>query len=44
VDRSKLNLEQLELQLEQGERQLKQDIYRAYNDAVAALQKNEADK
>lgn len=44
VDRSKLNLEQLTLQLEQGERQLKQDIYRAYNDAVAALQKNEADK
>jgi outer membrane protein len=44
VDRSKLNLEQLNLQLEQGERQLKQDIYRAYNDAVAALQKNEADK
>lgn len=44
VDRSKLNLEQLNLQLEQGERQLKQDIYRAYNDAVAALQKNQADK
>ena len=43
-DRSKLQVEQLNLQLEQGERQLKQDIYKAYTDAVAALQKHEADK
>lgn len=43
-DRSKLQVQQLQLQLEAGERQLKQDIYKAYNDAVAALQKHEADK
>ena len=43
-DRSKLQVQQLQLQQEQGERQLKQDIYKAYNDAVAALQKHEADK
>lgn len=44
LDRTQLQLQQLNLQLEQGERQLKQDIYKAYNDAVAALQKHEADK
>ncbi|MGA1379866.1 MAG: TolC family protein, partial [Chitinophagaceae bacterium] len=44
LDRSKLQVQQLELQLEQGERQLKQDIYKAYIDAVAAMQKHDADK
>ena len=44
LDRSRLQVQQLQLQLEQGERQLKQDIYKAYTDAVAALQKYEADK
>lgn len=43
-DRSKLNLQQLQLQKEQGDMQLKQDIYKAYNDAVAAMQKFNADK
>ncbi|MFZ9387888.1 MAG: TolC family protein [Chitinophagaceae bacterium] len=43
-DRSKLNLLQLELQKEQDDMQLKQDIYKAYNDAVAAMQKFNADK
>lgn len=42
-DRSKLNLEQFQLQKEQGDMQLKQDIYSAYTDAVAALQKFNAD-
>jgi len=42
-DRSKLNLQQLELQKEQDDMQLKQDIYKAYTDAVAALQKFNAD-
>ena len=44
LDRIKLQVQQLNLQLEQGERQLKQDIYKAYTDAVAALQKHAADK
>jgi outer membrane protein len=43
-DRSKLTVQQLELQKEQGDMQLKQDIYKAYTDAVAALQKFNADK
>lgn len=42
-DRSKLTLQHLNLQLEQGEKQLKQDIYKAYNDATTALQKHNAD-
>lgn len=42
-DRSKVNLQLSELQKEQGDLQLKQDIYKAYNDAVAALQKYNAD-
>lgn len=43
-DRSKLTVQQLELQKEQGDMQLKQDIYKAYTDATAALQKFNADK
>lgn len=43
-DRSKLNLQQLQLDKEQGDMQLKQDIYKAYTDAVAAMQKFNADK
>lgn len=43
-DRSKLTVQQLELQKESADMQLKQDIYKAYNDATAALQKFNADK
>ncbi len=43
LDRSKVNLALQELQKEQGDLQLKQDIYKAYNDATAALQKYNAD-
>lgn len=43
-ERSKLTVQQWQLQKEQGERQLKQDIYKAYTDATAALQKFVADK
>ncbi len=43
-NRSKLNVKNLELQKEQGEMQLKQDIYTAYNDAVAALEQFNANK
>ncbi len=42
-DRSKVSLQLQELQKEQGDLQLKQDIYKAYNDATAALQKYNAD-
>ena len=42
-ERSKLTVEQYELQKEQGDMQLKQDIYKAYNDATASLQKFNAD-
>lgn len=42
-DRSKVSLQLQELQKEQGDMQLKQDIYKAYNDATAALQKYNAD-
>ncbi|MCX6318828.1 MAG: TolC family protein [Bacteroidetes bacterium] len=42
-ERSKLNVQQLELEKEKGDMQLKQDVYKAYNDAVAALQKYNAD-
>lgn len=42
--RSKLNLKQVELQKEQNSQTLKQDIYKAYNDAVAAVQKFNANK
>lgn len=43
LDRSKVTLALQELQKEQGDLQLKQDIYKAYNDATAALQKYNAD-
>ncbi len=42
--RSKLNVKQFELQQEQNSFTLKQDIYKAYNDAVAAMQKFNANK
>jgi len=42
--RSKLSVKQSELQQEQNSFTLKQDIYRVYNDAVAAMQKFNADK
>ena len=42
--RSKLNVKQVELTKEQNSLTLKQDIYKAYNDAVAAIQKFNADK
>jgi len=43
-ERSKLQVKQVELQKEQNNFTLKQDIYRAYNDAVAAVQKFNASK
>lgn len=43
-ERSKLTVQQFELQKVQGDLQLKQDIYKAYTDATAALQKFNADK
>lgn len=42
--RSKLMVKQVELTKEQNSFTLKQDIYKAYNDAVAAIQKFNADK
>jgi outer membrane protein len=42
--RSKLNVKQVELQKEQNSFTLKQDIYKAYNDAVSAAQKFNANK
>jgi len=42
--RSKLNVKQTELQQEQNSFTLKQDIYKAYNDAVAAMQSFNANK
>lgn len=42
--RSKLNVKQSELLQEQNSFTLKQDIYTAYNDAVASLQKYNANK
>ncbi len=42
--RSKLNIKQAELQKEQNSFTLKQDIYNAYYDAVAAIQKYNANK
>ena len=42
--RSKLNVKQVELTKEQNSFTLKQDIYKAYNDAVAAVQKFNANK
>jgi outer membrane protein len=43
-ERSKLNVKQWELTKEQENQKLKQDIYKAYNDATAAIQKFNADK
>ncbi len=43
-DRSKLTVQKLGLEKESADMQLKQDIYKAYNDATAALQKFNADK
>ena len=42
--RSKLTVKQVELQKEQNSFTLKQDIYKAYNDAVAAVQKFNASR
>jgi outer membrane protein len=42
--RSKLTLKQTELQNEQNSFTLKQNIYKAYNDAMAAIQKFNANK
>ncbi len=43
-ERSKLVVHQSELQIESSNQTLKQDIYRAYNDAIAAIQKFNANK
>jgi outer membrane protein len=43
-ERSKLNVKQVELTKEQNSFTLKQDIYKAYNDAVSAVQKFSANK
>ncbi len=43
-ERSKLSVTNLELTKEQGDMQLKQDIYKAYVDATAALQKFNANQ
>lgn len=42
--RSKLNVRQAEIQKEANTHTLKQDIYKAYNDAMAAVQKFNANK
>jgi outer membrane protein len=42
--RAQLNVKQVELKKEQNSFTLKQDIYKAYNDAVAAIQKFSANK
>lgn len=39
LERSKLNIESLEITKQQSDQQLKQDIYSAYNSAVIALEK-----
>jgi len=43
-ERNKLTVQQFELQKESGDMQLKQDIYKAYTDATAALQKFNAER
>ena len=43
-ERSKLNVQQSQLDIESSNQTLKQDIYKAYNDAVASLQKFNANK
>lgn len=42
--RSRLNVQQLELQRQNDNQTLKQDIYKAYNDATASLQKFNASR
>ena len=42
--RSKLTIDQLQLQNDQDKQTLKQDIYRAYNDATASIEKYNAAK
>jgi len=43
-ERSKLQVKQVQLQQEQNTFSLKQDIYTAYNDAIAAVQKYNASR
>ncbi|MBK7882921.1 MAG: TolC family protein [Chitinophagaceae bacterium] len=43
-ERSKINIQTLELQKEQDNQKIKQDIYQAYNSAVVALEKFNAGK
>ncbi|MBD0333620.1 MAG: TolC family protein [Chitinophagaceae bacterium] len=43
-ERSKLNVRQYELNIERDNQTLKQDIYKAYTDAVAAIQRFHANK
>ncbi|MBA2500598.1 MAG: TolC family protein [Chitinophagaceae bacterium] len=43
-EKSQINVEQLQLQNQESERQLKQDIYAAYNDAVAAIERFNANQ
>ena len=43
-ERSKLTIKNLELTKEQSDQQLKQDIYKAYTDATASIQKFNANK
>lgn len=43
-DRSKLTIKNLQLTKEQSDQQLKQDIYKAYTDATASIQKFNANK
>ena len=43
-ERSKLTIKNLELTKAQGDQQLKQDIYKAYTDATAAIQKFNANQ
>ena len=43
-DRAKLTVQQYELQSDNDKQVLKQDIYQAYNDAVAAMQKYNASR
>jgi outer membrane protein len=43
-ERSKLTVQQYQLTKDQDNQTLKQDVYKAYNDAVAAIQKYNANK
>lgn len=44
IQRSRLNVRQLQLQKESADQTLKQDIYRAYTDALTSMQKFNASK